>query len=86
MIERGQVCMLPSRARLTAAEFEALPLATSKPEAASQIFGPIFAAEPNDRFRGIVNGKWCLLTVQFHFGCRQVYAERITIVAKEQAA
>jgi hypothetical protein len=68
---------------MTAAEFDALPVVdqqTSRPKPEL----PDFLAARVDAhrtYRALVDGKWCLLTAQHHFGCKQVYAERITIVA-----
>jgi hypothetical protein len=87
MIERGQLCMLPSRARMTAAEFDALPIIeqqTSRPKPELPDFLGA-RVDAHRTYRALVDGKWCLLTAQHHFGCKQVYAERITIVAKEHA-
>ena len=94
MIERGHVCMLPSRARITSDEFKALrviesarePTIAKLPDFRGEYLTPGIALGSGDKARALIDGKWCLLTVQFHFGCKQVYAERITIMAKEQAA
>jgi hypothetical protein len=81
VIERGHVCMLPNRARMTAAEFDALPIAKEErhSDGLPDFFVPVISAI--DQARALIDGKWCLLTAQHHFGCKQVYAERITIVA-----